>query len=197
MVHKRSSLQESPQVDTILRAIMEGTAKGHGEHVFRTLVQFLAVSLSGKAAFIAKIGHDFTEARTLALRDWLNLSRQDFYNESLVAIVPSGFCFPGSGKNGDLPPRHECAPLWHERLLKLMPDIKLTLLIGSYAHALYLNADGKATLTETVAAWREYLPDYFPLPHPSPRNRPWLTKNTWFEKCLLPELRERMAILNA
>ena len=85
---------------------------------------------------------------------------------------------------------------WHERLLKLMPNVELTLLIGSYAQALYLKEDGKATLTETVAAWREYLPRYFPLPHPSPRNRPWLAKNTWFEKNLLPELRERMAILN-
>jgi uracil-DNA glycosylase len=121
------------------------------------------------------------------------MTREQFYDERRVAVVPSGFCFPGSGKNGDLPPRPECAPLWHDRLLALLPNIKLTLLIGSYAQALYLKESRKPTLTETVAAYEQYLPGFFPLPHPSPRNRPWLNRNPWFEKKLLPELRRQLA----
>ncbi len=127
------------------------------------------------------------------LREWLQMSYDQFYDERQVAIVPSGFCFPGSGKNGDLPPRPECAPLWHERVLCLLPNIKLTLLIGSYAQALYLKDKRRSNLTETVAGFEDYLPEYFPLPHPSPRNRPWLINNPWFERDLLPLLRKRLA----
>ena len=131
------------------------------------------------------------------LRDWLRLSRDQFYDERIVALVPSGFCYPGTGKSGDLPPRPECAPAWHEQVLALLPNVQLTLLIGVYAQTLYLKDAGKATLTETVAAYKEYLPRYLPLPHPSPRNRPWLSHNPWFEKNLLPALRRRVAkILN-
>jgi uracil-DNA glycosylase len=135
-------------------------------------------------------GIPWEDASGNTLRDWLQLSREQFYDDRLVAIVPSGFCFPGSGKSGDLPPRPECAPLWHERLLALLPNIKLTLLIGTYAQALYLKDNRKPTLTETVAAYEEYLPRFFPLPHPSPRNRPWLKHNAWFEKDLLPVLQQ-------
>lgn len=129
------------------------------------------------------------------LREWLGLSREVFYDAQQVAIVPTAFCYPGKGKSGDLPPRAECAPAWHPRLLKAMPKVQLTLLIGRYAQEFYLRENGKPTLTETVAAWEEYLPRYFPLPHPSPRNQSWWKKNPWFERDLLPELRRRVALL--
>ena len=127
------------------------------------------------------------------LREWLQLTPEQFYDERMVVIVPSGFCYPGKGVSGDLPPRPECAPLWHPRLLAVLPDIRLTLLVGSYAQAYYLSDQAKPTLTETVASFAEYLPRYFPLPHPSPRNRPWLSRNRWFATEAMPVLRERIA----
>jgi uracil-DNA glycosylase len=126
------------------------------------------------------------------LRAWLQLTPQQFYDERRIAIVPAGFCYPGKGKSGDLPPRPECAPQWHPPLLKAMPEIRLMLLIGSYAQAIYLGDRRKATLTETVAHHAEYLPRFFPLPHPSPRNRFWLVKNPWFADEVLPVLRARV-----
>lgn len=127
------------------------------------------------------------------LRDWLQVTREQFYDETLVAIVPLGFCYPGAGKSGDLPPRPECAPLWHPPLLAALPKVKLTLLVGSYAQAYYLKERAKSTLTETVANYAEYLPRYLPLPHPSPRNRLWLKRNPWFAAEVLPQLRKRVA----
>lgn len=126
------------------------------------------------------------------LREWLQLTREQFYNERLIAIVPAGFCYPGTGKNGDLPPRPECAPLWHPPLRAALPKIELTLLIGSYAQAYYLKARVKPTLTEIVANYAEYLPHFLPLPHPSPRNRLWLQRNPWFAEKVLPILRAQM-----
>jgi uracil-DNA glycosylase len=103
-----------------------------------------------------------------------------------------GFCFPGNGKSSDLPPRPECAPLWHDRVLDMMPNLKLTLLVGRYAQNHYLQNSAKNTLTETVRNYNEYLPNYFPLPHPSPRNNIWQKKNGWFEENLVPELQKRV-----
>lgn len=127
------------------------------------------------------------------LRAWLGISGEQFYDASRVAIVPMGFCYPGKGASGDLPPRRECAPLWHARLLAAMPEVRLTLLIGRYAQAWYLKKSCKPTLTETVAAYAEYLPRYLPLPHPSPRNRHWLTIHPWFAAEVLPTLKQRVA----
>jgi uracil-DNA glycosylase len=130
------------------------------------------------------------------LRQWLGLDRDTFYDESRIAIVPTGFCYPGvDAHGGDLPPRPECAPLWHPRLLPLMPEVGLTLLIGGYAQAYYLGKSRKRTMTDTVAHWRDYLPDYFPMPHPSWRNTAWLKRNPWFEAEALPELRRLVGIL--
>jgi uracil-DNA glycosylase len=126
------------------------------------------------------------------LREWMGIGRDIFYNNKKIAIVPTAFCYPGKGPSGDLPPRHECAPKWHPKLLKLMPNIELTLLIGMYAQNYYLKKERKRTLTETVRAWEEYLPQYLPMPHPSPRNRLWLKKNDWFEKEVVPMLKERI-----
>jgi uracil-DNA glycosylase len=127
------------------------------------------------------------------LRAWLQLTPDQFYDTRRVAIVPMGFCYPGKGPGGDLPPRPECAPLWHPRLLAAMPQIRCTLLIGRYAQAYYLGKSNRPTLTATVAAYAEYLPRYLPLPHPSPRNRYWQTRNPWFASEVLPALRRAVA----
>lgn len=131
------------------------------------------------------------------LRDWLQLSRDEFYDESRIAIIPTGFCYPGKAKSGDAPPRPECAPLWHPLLRAALPEVKLTLLVGSYAQAYYLGKRSKGSLSDTVRAFKEYLPEFFPLPHPSPRNRLWLRQRPWFDTEVLPALRERVnRILN-
>jgi uracil-DNA glycosylase len=123
------------------------------------------------------------------LREWLQLDRSQFYDERCIAIVPAGFCYPGTGPGGDLPPRPECAPLWHPQILGQLPKMRMALLVGSYAQAYYLGERRKATLTETVRAWRDYLPHVIPLPHPSPRNQMWLKRNPWFAREVIPFLR--------
>lgn len=129
------------------------------------------------------------------LRSWLGVDKEAFYDTSLFGIVPMGFCYPGTGKSGDLPPRKECAPLWHQRLIDEMPQLKLYLLIGAYAQKYYLGKNRKKNLTETVRHFKEYLPEYFPLPHPSPRNNIWQAKNPWFAEEVLPELKKRVRSL--
>lgn len=124
------------------------------------------------------------------LRSWMQVDKATFYNEKLIAIAPMGFCYPGKGKFGDLPPRPECATNWRARLHAQLPNIRLTLLIGQYAMQHYLGHQMKRTLGETVGAFEEYLPDYFPLVHPSPRNGIWLGKNPWFESSVIPAFRQ-------
>ena len=126
------------------------------------------------------------------LRDWLGMDPDVFYDPTQVALVPMGFCYPGTGQSGDLPPRRECAPTWHQAVLTAMPNIRLTLLIGAYSQAYYLGKDRHKTLTETVRNFEAYLPRYLPLPHPSPRNNIWLRKNPWFEQDLVPILKEKV-----
>lgn len=126
------------------------------------------------------------------LREWMGIDKEVFYDDKRVAIMPTGFCYPGKGKSGDLPPRPECAPTWHPQLLELMPQIELMLLIGMYSQKYYLQENNKKTLTETVKAWKEYSPYYFPMPHPSPRNKLWLKKNAWFESRVVPQLKRRV-----
>ncbi|WP_449427523.1 uracil-DNA glycosylase family protein [Rhodanobacter umsongensis] len=139
-------------------------------------------------------GIPFNDVSGERLREWLGIDRDTFYDASRIAIVPMGFCFPGTGKSGDLPPRPECAPTWHPRLLPLLTQVRLTLAIGQYAQAGLLGERRGRTLTDTVLAWREHLArGVLPLPHPSPRNRLWLVRNPWFEAELLPLLRERVA----
>ncbi len=124
----------------------------------------------------------------VTLRDWLAVDEDTFYDPQNFAILPMGFCYPGKGKSGDLPPRPECAPLWHERLLNEMPGLRLTLLIGQYAQKRYLGDKANKKLTDNVRAWRSFFPDYLPLPHPSPRNKFWLKHNPWFLEEVIPEL---------
>lgn len=130
------------------------------------------------------------------LREWLKMDRATFYDPAQVAIIPMGLCYPGKGKSGDLPPRAECAPRWHPRLFAALPEVRLTLLIGQYAQAYYLAPllpDGKpGKLADTVANWQQFLPRYFPLPHPSPRNIAWFKNHPWFGESVLPALAEEV-----
>lgn len=122
------------------------------------------------------------------LRRWLGVSDEQFYNPKMFGLMPMGFCYPGKGKSGDLPPRKECAPAWHSLLLKELKQVQLTILIGTYSQQHYLGELQKPSLTETVKSFQEYLPLYLPLVHPSPRNRIWQKKNPWFEKEVIPAL---------
>jgi uracil-DNA glycosylase len=124
------------------------------------------------------------------LRRWLGVDKEQFYNNKLFGLMPMGFCYPGKSKTGDLPPRPECAPQWHHQLLDKMKNIKLVLLIGQYSQKYYLGEKIKPTLTENVRSYREFLPKYLPLVHPSPRNKIWQKKNPWFEAEVVPYLRK-------
>lgn len=140
-------------------------------------------------------GIPFDDASGERLRGWMGIDKDVFYDPHTVAILPMGFCFPGTGGAGDLPPRPECAPAWRTQLLAHMPHIQLTLVVGQYAQAWHLKREARATLTETVRAWRDYGPHILPLPHPSPRNNLWLRRNPWFEEEVLPVLRARVQAL--
>jgi len=141
---------------------------------------------------VHETGIPFNDASGDRLRSWLGMSREEFYDHHKVAILPMGFCFPGTGKSGDLPPRPECAATWRASLLSHLKNIKLTLVIGRYAMAYHL-PDEQGTLTETVQAWQKHWPEIVPLPHPSPRNNLWLKRNPWFEQEILPVLQQRVA----
>ena len=137
-------------------------------------------------------GIPWDDASGKRLRSWMGVADDEFYDPRRIALVPMGFCFPGSGCSGDLPPRPECAPEWHAALLELMPRLELTVLLSRYAHDYYLESQKRATLTETVRAWKDFRPSKIPLPHPSPRNNIWLKKNPWFEEEVLPYVRRRV-----
>ncbi|OIQ30349.1 MAG: IclR family transcriptional regulator [Bacteroidetes bacterium MedPE-SWsnd-G2] len=123
------------------------------------------------------------------LRSWMGIDKSTFYNIDNIALIPMGFCYPGKGPTGDLPPRKECAPLWHDQLLSRMSNVKLILLVGAYAQNYYLKSFPKLNLTQRVQNFETYLPHYFVLPHPSPRNNIWQTKNSWFKSEVMPQLK--------
>jgi len=142
---------------------------------------------------VHETGISFNDRSGDRLRDWLGLDRETFYDEGRVAIMPIGLCYPGRDARGaDLPPRRECAPLWHKRLRAALPAIELTLLVGNYAIGYYLARQRRRSVTETIAGWREFLPEYFVLPHPSWHTIRWQRDNPWFEDEALPELRRRI-----
>jgi len=163
----------------------------------RPVVQFhpeARILIAGQAPGrkVHETGLPFNDASGERLRSWLGISREVFYDERRIAIVPMGFCYPGTGNSGDLPPRPECAPLWREALLSQLKQLRLSLVIGQYAQAYHFQ-NNTNTLTENVTNWRETWPYMAPLPHPSPRNNRWLKNNPWFEETLLPELRHQVA----
>lgn len=137
-------------------------------------------------------GLPFDDASGDRLREWMGVTREVFYDAPQIAIVPMGFCFPGTGKSGDLPPRPECAPAWRAQLLDHLSRLQVTLAVGQYAQAYHVS-EQRSSLTETVRHWRSYWPEVIPLPHPSPRNNLWLNRNPWFEKDLIPMLRQRVS----
>jgi len=141
---------------------------------------------------VHETGIPFNDPSGDRLREWMGIDKEIFYDDKKIALVPMGFCFPGTGKSGDLPPRPECADTWRLKLLEQLPNIKLTIIVGQYAQAWHLDKGAKENLTETVMAWKEYWPKAIPLPHPSPRNNIWLKKNLWFEEEVLPSLRRKV-----
>lgn len=143
---------------------------------------------------VHQTGVPFDDPSGDRLREWMGIGRDVFYDPASIAILPMGFCYPGPGRSGDLPPRPECAPAWRQKLLGHVGSIELTLVIGHHAQAWHLRT-GRLGVTEVVRNWRSHLPRLVPLPHPSPRNRIWLGRNPWFEKDLLPALRRRVAEL--
>jgi len=141
---------------------------------------------------VHKSGIPFDDASGNRLREWMGISKEVFYDPEKIAILPMGFCYPGSGNSGDLPPRPECAPAWRQQLLGQLTDLKMILVLGKYAQAYHFGKIN-SSLTELVKLWRNYWPHLVPLPHPSPRNNIWLRKNSWFETELLPSLRTKIA----
>jgi uracil-DNA glycosylase len=159
----------------------------------RASAQLLVLS-QAPGTRVHETGLSFNDRSGDRLREWMGIDRDTFYDESRVAILPMGFCYPGRyAQGGDLPPRPECAPLWHAKLLAKLPRIELTLLVGSYAIVYYIKE--RQSMTDAIRRWAEYLPTYFLLPHPSWRTTLWERKNPWFAKELLPELRRRVAAL--
>ena len=172
----------------------------HLPHGVRPVVQIhpnAKILIAGQAPGrkVHESGIPFDDASGDRLRDWMGIDKETFYNPEKIAILPMGFCYPGTGKSGDLPPRPECAVAWREKLMQQLPQLELILAIGQYAQAYHL-AEKKKTLTETVLNWQDYLvadgPAILPLPHPSPRNNIWLKRNPWFVTDVLPALKKRI-----
>lgn len=143
---------------------------------------------------VHKTGVPWDDKSGEQLRRWLGVDRAVFYDPARIALIPMGYCYPGRGTSGDLPPRRECAALWHDKLLARMPRIELTLLIGQYAQRHFLGKTARANVTDTVEAFADYAPRFIPLPHPSPRNTGWFKHHPWFESDVLPALRERVRL---
>lgn len=172
----------------------------HLPHGVRPVVQIdpnAVILIAGQApgSKVHKTGIPFDDPSGDRLRLWMGVDKALFYDATKIAILPMGFCYPGTGKSGDLPPRKECAEQWRSKLLELMPNIQLTLVIGQYAMHWHLPDTKKDSLTSTVKSWRSHWPNNLPLPHPSPRNNIWLKKNSWFEGEILPTLQNRIKTL--
>lgn len=152
------------------------------------------IAIIGQApgSIVHKTGIPWDDKSGERLRQWLSVDKSSFYNTNNFALIPMGFCYPGKGKSGDLPPRTECAPKWHNDIFEQLSNLELIILIGSYAQNYYLGSKMKKTLTETVKNYNEYLPKFLPLPHPSPRNNIWLKRNVWFNDELVPVLQHKI-----
>ena len=197
-----NSAAEEPLPDLVARARACRLCEAHLPLGPRPVFQIGAtavVLIAGQAPgrLVHESGVPFDDASGARLRDWLGVDAATFYDPERFAILPMGFCYPGTGKSGDFPPRPECAPAWRPSMLSALPRLKLTLAIGLYAQEAHLGVGRRANLTETVKHWRDFGLELMPLPHPSPRNNIWLKKNPWFEMEVVPELRARVAALLA
>ena len=134
----------------------------------------------------------FNDKSGVKLREWMGIDDEIFYKSGLIGVVPMDFYYPGKGKSGDLPPRKNFAKKWHDKVLELMPNLELIILVGKYAQDYYLGNEKQQNLTETVFNYKQYLPRYFPIVHPSPLNFRWHSKNPWFIKEVVPELQKRV-----
>lgn len=188
-------------MDGLLSDILACTfCKDHLQSGVRPVVQ---IGMSSRVLIIGQApgrrvhetGIPWNDASGKTLREWLDVDTTTFYDPEIFSIMPMGFCYPGKGKSGDLPPMPYCAGLWHNRILQSFTNEPLILLIGQYAQRYYLKGEYKGNLTDTVRAFREYAPHFFPLPHPSPRNQNWLKVNPWFAREVIPELREKLQLL--
>jgi len=182
----KSLLKEIRQCTVCLPALENGV----NPILAATLKSKFAIIGQAPGSIVHQTGIPWDDKSGERLRNWLGVDDDTFYNPDIFALIPMGFCYPGKGRSGDLPPRKECAPLWHQKVLDLISDIQLTILIGSYAQEYYLQKTRKRTLTDTVRNYKTYLPEYLPLPHPSPRNNIWLKKNEWFAAEVIPYLRK-------
>lgn len=186
-------------MDTLLKEISRCTACSEAlPHPPRPVLSFSAHSkiiIVGQApgAVVNQTGIPWADKSGDNLRQWLGVTKESFYNTTHFGLIPIGFCYPGKGKTGDLPPRPECAPLWHDRIQQQLEHVELTILIGQYAQHYYLKERNQMTLTDTVRNFQAYLPEIFVLPHPSPRNNIWRARNQWFDEEVLPTLREKVA----
>lgn len=186
-------------MDTLLKEIIK--CKACENHLSHSCNPVLSISNSSQILIIGQApgikvhtsGKPWADKSGERLMEWLGIDQSVFYDNSIFGIMPMGFCYPGKGKTGDLPPRKECAPLWHDKILTHLSNPSLSILIGQYAQKYYLGNKRKSNLTETVRSFHEYLPYYFPLPHPSPRNNIWIKKNLWFEKEVIPFLQNTVA----
>ena len=187
---------------TLLAEVRSCTiCKAHLTHGVRPVLQIHSkarVLIAGQAPGrkVHETGMPFDDASGERLREWMGVTREVFYNPQQIAIIPMGFCYPGTGKSGDLPPRPECAPAWRASLLEYLQDLEFTLVLGQYAQKYHL-AKGSASLTDNVKSWRTYWPSVIPLPHPSPRNNLWLRRNPWFELEIVPMIRKRVSAVLA
>jgi uracil-DNA glycosylase len=197
-VSKKSGKSDLPSLLAEIRACR--VCEAYLPHGVRPIIRAsakarLCIVAQAPGIRVHETGLSFNDPSGDRLRDWLGIDREIFYDESRVAVIGMGFCFPGYTASGaDKPPRPECAPLWQSRLFAAMPTFSLILVVGTYAIDWHLGERRKSNMTDTVKAWREYGPRFMPLPHPSWRNNAWLKKNTWFEKKLLPDLRARVRL---
>ena len=169
----------------------------HLPHGVRPVVSFsdtarLLIVGQAPGSKVHESGVPWDDASGDRLRQWTGLTRDTMYDPARIALVPMGFCYPGKASGGDKPPRRECAPQWHEQVLDVLPETRLTLLVGTYAQARYLPEARKLSMTERVRRFAEYLPRFFPLPHPAWRSTIWMRKHPWFEAEVLPELRRHI-----
>ena len=182
-----------PEIEALLREVRQCTiCEKRLAHGVRPVLQVnpdARILIAGQAPGrkVHESGVPFDDASGDRLRDWMGISKDTFYDANQIAILPMGFCYPGTGKSGDLPPRPECEPAWRKQLLAQLPNVKMTLVLGKYAQN-YHFGDNRGSLTDLVKSWKIYWPDKVPLPHPSPRNNIWMSKNRWFEKDLVPLL---------